>query len=360
MTVPVIYPVEMERLEPYRLDGVARDLIDKQMCEALSVRMRGTKCPRHFIAETIDLQGRRTRAGLVVMEHNRPRRHTHLTRASCDNELAEHIATFGHRADDRFYAFAGIALHVRVVENAGRQRGNPTNAVVGVDVAYGVVFRRHRDRPHPGTLSDVVQHPFCTLVKDVGGEAVNRVPHLFGTAHCEASYEEPLDRRASDQALGCPAVARAEGQTGALWHGRRLTVRGPRPDVDDAPAASVNGLDAPGEPVPDHADEKVAHRADHEEQPESVADEPRYADHDPAYQDDQPIEKLPGGYLPAPQPLLGVRQHAQADPAHNERPEGADDDEDKERPQEPDRVRDSQECDDLRGKKKKCSQKDHT
>jgi hypothetical protein len=55
-----------------------------------------------------------------------------------------------------------------------------------------------------------------------------------------------------------------------------------------------------------------------------------------------------------------VRQHAQADPAHNERPEGADDDEDKERPQEPDRVGDSHEGDDLRGKKQKCSQKDHT
>ena len=32
----------------------------------------------------------------------------------------------------------------------------------------------------------------------------------------------------------------------------------------------------------------------------------------------------------------------------------------KERPQEPDRVGDSHEGDDLRGKKQKCSQKDHT
>jgi hypothetical protein len=73
-------------------------------------------------------------------------------------------------------------------------------------------------------------------------------------------------------------------------------VNRPRPDADDAPAPGVDGLYAPGEPVADRPDEKVAHRADHEEQTEGVADEPRYADHDPANEDDQPVEELPRGY----------------------------------------------------------------
>jgi hypothetical protein len=164
----------------------------------------------------------------------------------------------------------------------------------------------------------------------------------------------------SVRSLGCPAVARAEGQTGALRGGRGLTVNRSRPDADHPPAARVDGLYAPGEPVADHADENVAHRADHEEQPEGVADEPRYADHDPAYEDDKPVEELPGGYLPPAQPLLGVRQHTQTDPPHDEGPEGADDDKEQERPEEADGVGDGHEGDDLGGKKQKCGQKDHT
>ncbi len=106
MVMPMIYGVEMERFEAYRLDGVTRDLIDEQFGEALCVRMRGTKCPCDFIAETIDLEGRHARAGLVMMEHDGPRRDPHLARASSGKELLEHIATFGHRAGARFYGFA--------------------------------------------------------------------------------------------------------------------------------------------------------------------------------------------------------------------------------------------------------------
>ncbi len=106
MVVPVIYSVEMKRFEAYRLDRVARDLIDEQFGEALCVRVRGTKCPRDFIAETIDLEGRHSRTGLVMMEHHGPRRHPHLARASSSNELLEHIAPVGRRANARFYGFA--------------------------------------------------------------------------------------------------------------------------------------------------------------------------------------------------------------------------------------------------------------
>jgi hypothetical protein len=294
--------------------------------------MRGTERPCHFIAETIDLEGGGTRTGLVVMEHHGPRRHSHLARASCDKELPEHIAPFGHGADARFYGFAGITRHIRMVEGAGRQGGDPTYRVVRVDVAYGVVLCGYGDRRHPGTLSDVVQHTFCALVKDVGGEAVNRVPHLFITARSEASYEEASDRRPADRFLRRPCVARPEGQTGALGSGRGLAVNRPRPGADDAPAASVDGLYAPGEPVADRPDEKVAHRPDHEEQTEGVANEPRNADHDPANEDDQPVEELSRGYLPTAQPRLSVRQHTQADAPDNEGPEGAEDDEEQERP----------------------------
>lgn len=148
----------------------------------------------------------------------------------------------------------------------------------------------------------------------------------------EASHEEALDRWPADQFLGCRAVTRPEGQTGVLGRGRGLSVNRPRPDADSAPAASVDGLYAPGKPVADRPDEKVAHRADHEEQPEGVADKPRYADHDPPNEDDQPVEELPRGYLPTAQPLLSVRQHTQADPPDDEGPEGAEDDEEQERP----------------------------
>lgn len=157
--------------------------------------MRGAKRPRYFIAETIDLKAGRTRPRLVVMEHHGPRRHPHLARASCGEELLQNVAPLGHGAGARFYGFAGITRHVRVVENARRQGGDPTYRIVRVDVAYGMVLCRHGDRPHPGRLSNVVQHPSCALVKDVGGEAVNRVPHLFVTTHGEASHAEEPDRR---------------------------------------------------------------------------------------------------------------------------------------------------------------------
>ena len=75
------------------------------------------------------------------------------------------------------------------------------------------------------------------------------------------------------------------------------------------------------------ADDEVAHGADHEEQAEGVSDEPWHADQRPAYEDDQPVEKLPGGHLPSTQPLLGVRKHTQADPPDDEGAESAGDDE---------------------------------
>ena len=48
MVVPMIYPVEMERLEPYRLDGVARHLIDKQFVRSAERPDERDKVPPPF------------------------------------------------------------------------------------------------------------------------------------------------------------------------------------------------------------------------------------------------------------------------------------------------------------------------
>ncbi len=153
---------------------------------------------------------------------------------------------------------------------------------------------------------------------------------------------------------------RAQGQTGALGGRRRLLVYRPGADANDPPAAGADGLNAPGEPVAGRADDEVAHRADHEEQAEGVSDEPWHADQCPAYEDDQPVEKLPGRHLPATQPLLGVRKHTQADLPDDEGAESADDDEKRERPEEADLVGNEHEDDDLGRNKQKCAKKDHT
>jgi len=78
-----------------------------------------------------------------------------------------------------------------------------------------------------------------------------------------------------------------------MGRGRGLVAQRSGTDADHPPAAGIDGLYTPCEPVADRADEQVAHWGDHQEQAEGVADEPRYADHDPAYEDDQPVEKLP-------------------------------------------------------------------
>jgi len=134
----------------------------------------------------------------------------------------------------------------------------------------------------------------------------------------------------------------------------------PGPDVDHPPSAGVDGLNAPSEPVAGDADDEVAHRPDHKDKAEGVADEPRHADHDPTNEDDHPVEELPGGQLRAPQPLLSVRQHTQADLPDDEGAEGADNDEERQRPEEADLVGDDHEGNDLGRNKNKRAQKDHT
>jgi hypothetical protein len=104
-----------------------------------------------------------------------------------------------------------------------------------------------------------------------------------------------------------------------------------------------------GQPVPGRPDEEVPNRPDHQQQAEGVAHESRDADHHSADEDDQSVEQLPGGYLAPRQPLLGVGQDPDADATDYHGPERADDDQDRDRPDEADLFGHHNECSDLCG-----------
>ena len=96
-------------------------------------------------------------------------------------------------------------------------------------------------------------------------------------------------------------------------------------------------------------DNEVAHRADHEQQPERVAYEPRHAYKGPADEHDKPIEQVSSGKLPACKPLLGTDQDPHPDMADDEGPERAHHDQEQQRPQEADLLGHHDERSDLSG-----------
>ena len=93
-------------------------------------------------------------------------------------------------------------------------------------------------------------------------------------------------------------------------------------------------LDPPGQLVAEGSDDEVAYRADHQQEPDGIPDEPRHADHDATDEDHQAIEQFPGRHLPQRQTFPGVSQHTRSDTANDERPERAHEDQDQQRPQE--------------------------
>lgn len=99
----------------------------------------------------------------------------------------------------------------------------------------------------------------------------------------------------------------------------------PSADVYDLPTTGPNSLRAPGEPAAGKADEQLADRADHEQQPDGIAKEARNTDHYAADEHDKPVEQVPGGQVSTLQPLLGAGEHPEADAPDDEGAEGAHD-----------------------------------
>jgi hypothetical protein len=116
----------------------------------------------------------------------------------------------------------------------------------------------------------------------------------------------------------------------------------------------VSGHAATGYP-----DEKVAHWADHQEQPDGVADEPGQANQESAAQHHYAVEHLPGGKITLSKSLLGAAQHAQPDPPDQEWPHRAHADQEQHSPPEPNLPGYRHEGGDLGNEEETGSQQDH-
>jgi hypothetical protein len=80
----------------------------------------------------------------------------------------------------------------------------------------------------------------------------------------------------------------------------------------------------------------MSNRADHEHEPERVADEARHADQHASEEYDETVEKLASRHLSSRQTVAGMRQDTETDAPNDERPERAHADQDREGPEEPD------------------------
>ncbi len=114
-----------------------------------------------------------------------------------------------------------------------------------------------------------------------------------------------------------------------------------------------------GQAVAGCSDDEVTDRADHQEQTEGIAHEPRHADHHSANENDQSVEQLASGHLPACQPFPRVAEHANAHTADDKRPERAEDHKDRQCPQEADLLGYHDEGDDLRSNDEQQSNEEH-
>ncbi len=107
------------------------------------------------------------------------------------------------------------------------------------------------------------------------------------------------------------------------------------------------------------ADHEMAHRADHQQESEGVADESRDADEDAGGKDDQPVEQLPGRHLSTREPFLGVNEYAKAHASHHERPERAHRDQHRHRPEKADLAGDRDEGGNLRSYEQQATEEEH-
>jgi len=130
--------------------------------------------------------------------------------------------------------------------------------------------------------------------------------------------------------------------------------------IDHLPAARSSPLESPGQPVAEQPDHEVAHRTDHEQQTECIANEPRYEDHHSADEHEQPVEQLPGRHLSPFQPLPGVSQDPEPDSPDDEGAEGAHDDQERQRPEKADLPGHDPESSDLGGNHQQHTDEEHT
>jgi hypothetical protein len=130
--------------------------------------------------------------------------------------------------------------------------------------------------------------------------------------------------------------------------------------IDHLPGARSSPLESPGQPVAEQPDHEVAHRTDHEQQTECIANEPRYEDHHSADEHEQPVEQLPGRHLSPFQPLPGVSQDPEPDSPDDEGTERAHDDQERQGPEKADLPGYYPESSDLGGNHQQYTDEEHT
>jgi hypothetical protein len=129
--------------------------------------------------------------------------------------------------------------------------------------------------------------------------------------------------------------------------------------IDHSPATSSNCLDARSDPASRETDDEMPHWADHEQEPERVADESWDADQDAACENDQSVEQLPRRHLAAGEPFLGMDEHAEAHAFHDEGSKRAYGDQDGEGPEKAELFGDRDECSDFCGYEEKAAKEEH-
>jgi hypothetical protein len=184
-----------------------------------------------------------------------------------------------------------------------------------------------------------------------------RGPLLTLRAHPDAVIGNPARAAGASSA---DWAARAEWVTRSSAIGRSVISSRPTVGVDHAPAAGANRLHPSGDTSSGGADDEMAHRADHQQQAQRVADEPRNADQDSGGEDDQSVEQLPRRHLATTESLLGMYEHSESDAFDYEGSEGADTDQDDQGPEEANLVGNSDERGDLCADEHQNAEEEHT
>ena len=125
------------------------------------------------------------------------------------------------------------------------------------------------------------------------------------------------------------------------------------------PTAGPDPPQPPRQPATRHPDDELANGANHEQQPERIADKPRDANQYPADQDDQSVEQLPSGRFSPHQPLASVNEHADADVPDHKGSECTHDEQERQRPEEADLLGDDDKCRDLCGDDDQHADEEH-
>ena len=104
----------------------------------------------------------------------------------------------------------------------------------------------------------------------------------------------------------------------------------------------------------------MAHGADHEQEPQRVADKAGNADQDTGGQYDQSVEQLPRRHLATGEPFLGVNEHPETDPLHDEGTERAGADQEYQGPEKAKLIGNRDERGDFCADKHQDAEKEHT